>query len=89
MTSHAATPESAVFHPHWVEVTRLYGRHRKANRLQFHVELLRQNLREGRSRALPDVTGVAQDLNVAGGSEAWQASGMPIVTDDGRPGTVA
>ena len=28
-------------------------------------------------------------VNVAGGSEAWQASGMPIVTDDGRPGTVA
>jgi rhodanese-related sulfurtransferase len=27
--------------------------------------------------------------NVAGGSEAWQAAGMPIVTDDGRPGTVA
>jgi rhodanese-related sulfurtransferase len=27
--------------------------------------------------------------NVAGGSEAWQAAGMPIVTDDGQPGTVA
>ena len=28
-------------------------------------------------------------VNVAGGSKAWQASGMSIVTDDGRPGTVA
>ena len=28
-------------------------------------------------------------VNVAGGTKAWQASGMSIVTDDGRPGTVA
>jgi rhodanese-related sulfurtransferase len=28
-------------------------------------------------------------VNVAGGSEAWQAAGLAIVTDDGRPGTVA
>jgi rhodanese-related sulfurtransferase len=28
-------------------------------------------------------------VNVAGGSEAWQSAGMPIVTDDGQPGTVA
>jgi rhodanese-related sulfurtransferase len=27
--------------------------------------------------------------NVAGGAEAWQAAGFPIVTSDGRPGTVA
>jgi rhodanese-related sulfurtransferase len=27
--------------------------------------------------------------NVAGGAEAWQAAGLPIVTSDGRPGTVA
>jgi rhodanese-related sulfurtransferase len=28
-------------------------------------------------------------VNVAGGSEAWQDAGFPIVTDDGQPGTVA
>ena len=28
-------------------------------------------------------------VNVAGGSEAWRSAGMPIVTDDGQPGTVA
>ena len=28
-------------------------------------------------------------VNVAGGSEAWQAAGFAIVTDDGQPGTVA
>jgi rhodanese-related sulfurtransferase len=27
--------------------------------------------------------------NIAGGAEAWQAAGFPIVTPDGRPGTVA
>jgi rhodanese-related sulfurtransferase len=26
--------------------------------------------------------------NIAGGAEAWQAAGLPIVTSDGRPGTV-
>ena len=28
-------------------------------------------------------------VNVAGGCEAWQDAGFAIVTDDGRPGTVA
>ncbi len=28
-------------------------------------------------------------VNVAGGSEAWHEAGLPIVTDDGQPGTVA
>jgi rhodanese-related sulfurtransferase len=27
--------------------------------------------------------------NVAGGLEAWQEAGLPIVTDHGQPGTVA
>ncbi len=27
--------------------------------------------------------------NVAGGAEAWQQAGLPIVTDDGQPGAVA
>jgi rhodanese-related sulfurtransferase len=26
--------------------------------------------------------------NVSGGMAAWQAAGLPIVTDDGGPGTV-
>jgi rhodanese-related sulfurtransferase len=28
-------------------------------------------------------------VNLAGGLEAWQAAGRPLVTADGRPGTVA
>ena len=27
-------------------------------------------------------------VNLAGGLEAWQAAGLPLVTPDGRPGTV-
>jgi len=27
-------------------------------------------------------------VNVTGGMEAWQAAGLPVVTDDGRPGTI-
>jgi rhodanese-related sulfurtransferase len=26
--------------------------------------------------------------NLAGGMQAWEASGLPVVTDDGSPGTV-
>jgi rhodanese-related sulfurtransferase len=28
-------------------------------------------------------------VNVEGGMSAWHASGLPVVRDDGRPGTVA
>ena len=28
-------------------------------------------------------------VNVAGGADAWQAAGFPIVTDDDQPGSVA
>lgn len=28
-------------------------------------------------------------VNLVGGMQAWQASGQPVVTDDGSPGTVA
>jgi rhodanese-related sulfurtransferase len=28
-------------------------------------------------------------VNVAGGMNAWHAHGLPVVRDDGRPGTVA
>lgn len=27
-------------------------------------------------------------VNLAGGMQAWDAAGLPVVTDDGRPGTV-
>ena len=37
-----------------------------------------------------DVTVVADvATNVAGGSQAWAAAGLPFVKDDGTPGTVA
>jgi rhodanese-related sulfurtransferase len=30
-----------------------------------------------------------QAVNLAGGMQAWEAEGLPCVTDDGNPGTVA
>jgi len=29
-----------------------------------------------------------ETVNLAGGMEAWHAAGLPVVTDDGQPGTV-
>jgi rhodanese-related sulfurtransferase len=29
-----------------------------------------------------------ETVNMAGGMEAWHAAGLPVVTDDGQPGTV-
>jgi rhodanese-related sulfurtransferase len=45
----------------------------------------------GRSaRVAEALVGAGYDAaNVAGGAEAWQAAGFPIVTPDGQPGTVA
>lgn len=45
----------------------------------------------GRSaRVAEALVGAGYDAaNVAGGAEAWQAAGLPIVTSDGQPGTVA
>ena len=45
----------------------------------------------GRSAKVAEalVTAGYAAANVAGGAEAWQAAGFPIVTSDGQPGTVA
>lgn len=45
----------------------------------------------GRSSRVAEALVVAgyDAANVAGGAEAWQATGFPIVTSDGQPGTVA
>lgn len=45
----------------------------------------------GRSAKVAEalVTAGYDAANVAGGAEAWQAAGFPIVTSDGQPGTIA
>jgi rhodanese-related sulfurtransferase len=45
----------------------------------------------GRSARVAEALSTAgyEAANVAGGAEAWQAAGFPIVTPDGRAGTVA
>lgn len=45
----------------------------------------------GRSAAVAGalLAGGWQAVNLAGGMQAWAAAGLPVVDDDGRPGTVA
>lgn len=45
----------------------------------------------GRSRKVAEVLRGAnlQALNLTGGSLAWQSDGLPFITTDGLPGTVA
>jgi rhodanese-related sulfurtransferase len=45
----------------------------------------------GRSAMATDalLRGGWKAVNVAGGMQAWAAAGLPVVTDDGRPGTIA
>jgi rhodanese-related sulfurtransferase len=52
------------------------------------VVICKSGARSGRvAQAL--VAAGYEAANVAGGADAWQAAGFAIVTDDGRPGTVA
>lgn len=40
-------------------------------------------------KAAQALAGAGYDVvNLAGGMTAWQAAGLPVVTDDGHPGTV-
>ncbi len=45
----------------------------------------------GRSAAATQalVSAGVEALNVAGGMDAWQRAGLPVVTDSGEPGAVA
>ena len=44
----------------------------------------------GRSAAVADaLAGLGYDaVNVTGGMQAWASAGLPVVADEGRPGTV-
>ncbi|MCJ7438154.1 MAG: rhodanese-like domain-containing protein [Acidimicrobiia bacterium] len=52
------------------------------------VVICRSGARSGRvTEAL--VQGGHDAVNLAGGMQAWAGAGLPVVTDDGSPGTVA
>ncbi|MGQ0802613.1 MAG: rhodanese-like domain-containing protein [Actinomycetota bacterium] len=45
----------------------------------------------GRSAAITEALNAwgFDSVNLAGGLQAWEAAGLPVVTDDGSPGAVA
>lgn len=55
---------------------------------QALVTTCRSGKRSAQAHALLTAAGRRVD-DLEGGMQAWQAAGLPITTDDGRPGTVA
>ena len=52
------------------------------------IAVCRSGNRSGKAADLLAAAGVPVH-NLAGGMKAWAESGLPVVTDDGEPGTVA
>jgi rhodanese-related sulfurtransferase len=52
-----------------------------------YLVICRSGNRSGRVVAALTATGI-DARNVAGGMQAWAADGLPVVSSDGRPGTV-
>ncbi|MGJ4843828.1 MULTISPECIES: rhodanese-like domain-containing protein [unclassified Leifsonia] len=69
----------------------LYEIESRQHELPEDQQILVVCLSGGRSRLATDALNRADypTANVAGGMYAWQASGAPVVRDDGSPGAVA
>ena len=57
-------------------------------RSQHVLTVCRSGARSGRAAQVLSAAGV-DVRNVAGGMSAWSTAGLPVVRDDGSPGTVA
>ena len=72
----------------WIPMTQLVERQSELPTDREIVVICKSGARSG--RVAEALVGAGYDAaNIAGGAEAWQAAGFPIVTSDGRPGTVA
>ncbi|HMF83461.1 MAG TPA: rhodanese-like domain-containing protein [Acidimicrobiia bacterium] len=72
----------------WIPMSELAERQEEIPTDREIVVICKSGARSGRvAQAL--VAAGYEAANVAGGADAWQAAGFAIVTDDGRPGTVA
>jgi rhodanese-related sulfurtransferase len=72
----------------WIPMNQLVDRQGELPTEREIVVICKSGARSGRvAEAL--VTAGYDAANVAGGADAWQAAGFPIVTSDGQPGTVA
>jgi rhodanese-related sulfurtransferase len=72
----------------WIPMNQLVERQSELPTDREIVVICKTGARSG--RVAEALVGAGYDAaNIAGGAEAWQAAGFPIVTSDGRPGTVA
>jgi rhodanese-related sulfurtransferase len=72
----------------WIPMRELAERQEELPTDREIVVICKSGARSGRVAQALVLAGY-DAVNVAGGAEAWQAAGFPIVTDDGQPGTVA
>ena len=67
-----------------------HGRARRANRGRAGSGNRTDHVGGRSARVAEALVAAGYDAaNVAGGAEAWQEAGLPIVASDGQPGTVA
>ena len=72
----------------WIPMGELAGRRSEIPAGRDVVVICRSGARSGRvTEAL--VQAGHDAVNLAGGMQAWAAEGLPVVIDDGGPGTVA
>jgi rhodanese-related sulfurtransferase len=72
----------------WIPMSELSARQDELPTDREIVVICKVGARSGRVAAALQEAGYPA-WNIAGGLEAWQAAGLGVVADDGRPGTVA
>ncbi|HYV58993.1 MAG TPA: rhodanese-like domain-containing protein [Acidimicrobiia bacterium] len=72
----------------WIPMSELAERQEELPTDREIVVICKSGARSGRVAQALTAAGY-EAVNVAGGADAWEEAGFPIVTDDGAPGTVA
>jgi rhodanese-related sulfurtransferase len=72
----------------WIPMGEIEGRHGELPANTEIIVVCRSGARSARVTAA--LTGAGYDAkNLSGGMQAWEGSGLPVVTDDGAAGSVA
>lgn len=72
----------------WIPLGELEARHGELPTDRPIMAICRSGVRSAKAAEALNAAG-HDATNVAGGSQAWAAAGLPFVADDGRPPTVA
>jgi rhodanese-related sulfurtransferase len=72
----------------WIPMSEIAARADELPNEREIVVICRSGGRSARVTAVLNQSGFSA-VNLSGGSQAWAASGLPFVRDDGTPGTVA